>query len=227
MAPSRPESYIDPYGSRQSPLPFSNRRRSYASRNNSDPIMFGNHANGVHNHYQPPQPPYAGNLRREPQYQQPYDAATQGSSSGGSHGTEPWSTSTDPSSEASSVERLQQMHPPAPPKHADLSEQYGFNGFGGVPAGLENGHDPMMYGTAGNGLDRRPPASMPVERKDLPPPPPPHLSNSNVVRQPVRSNTLQRKNPGRQPEYEAPAKRPEVGEKRKSWLMRRLSKNNW
>jgi hypothetical protein len=59
-------------------------------------------------------------------YQQSYDTVTTASGTG-SHGTEQWGNSTDPSSENSSLDRINQVAKP------DLGEVYGFSGFGGAP----------------------------------------------------------------------------------------------
>ncbi|MCJ1333978.1 hypothetical protein MMC10_010685 [Thelotrema lepadinum] len=216
MAPSRPVSYVDPYGygnPRQSPMPFGRQRRSnHVPRNNSDPIMYGNNnSNGMH----------VEQRRDNYHYQNPYETSTQGSGSGGSNGTEPWSVSTDPSSEASSIERFQQQQQQQNyPVKPDLGEQYGFNGFGEAPNGLEYAHnDPTAYGIAGNGLDRRPQ----MRQNDIPPPPPPHLSNS-APRQPIKANTLRKQISPIHEGVQSPVKRSSTGEKRKSWLMRRFSK---
>ena len=244
MAPSRPESYIDSYGyassSRRSPAPFGPvpHRRGFGPRNNSEPMMHSSH----------PRDPRGSNMyndqRREQRQQnytdpQTYDTATQGSASGQSHGTEPWNTSTNPSSENSSVDRFQQAQAKQPPK-PDLGESYGFSGFGGAPQGLDYNQDPSNYGVSGSGLDRRP-----VARNDGPPPPPPHnYSNYQAsMRQPPQGQPQQGQ-PPRGPNAlrkqrastfdtggsfkerpDSSKQRPETGEKRKSWLMRRFSKN--
>ncbi|KAI4141509.1 MAG: hypothetical protein LQ340_007623 [Diploschistes diacapsis] len=210
MAHSRPESLVDPHGpgNRRSPMPFGSQRRTFGPRNSSDPIMYGHNGNGMM---------YSSQRRNH--HQPAYDTATQGSSSGGSHGVEPWSNSTDPSSEASSVERFQQQ-PPPPPK-PDLGEQYGFSGFGGAPNGFENGPDHVAYGPGPNGFDRRP---QPPRHQEMPPPPPPHFSDGGA-----KVNTLQRRPTVPLQEIQPPqaaAPHPGTGEKRKSWLMRRFSKNN-
>ena len=176
--------------------------------------MYGNHGNGMHMEQR----------RDHYHYQNPHETATQGSGSGGSNGTEPWSNSTDPSSEASSVERFQQQqqqltHQPPKP---DLGEQYGFNGFGEAPNGLEYiNNEPAVYGMAGNGLDRRPQ----MRQSEIPPPPPPHLSNS-APRQPIKANTLRKQMHPIHEGVQSPVKRTNTGEKRKSWLMRRFSRGS-
>lgn len=220
MAPSRPESYVDGYGyssnnaRRRSPAPFgpSPNRRAFGPRNNSDPIMYGSNARGS----------AINDQRREPR-QQTYDTATQGSGSGGSHGTEPWNASTNPSSENSSVDRFQQAHLQQPPK-PDLGETYGFSGFGGAPQGLEYNQDPAAVVGYANGPDRRP-----VARNEGPPPPPPphdYARNQAGMRQPVRgASLLQKPRAATFDSSGSPQQRPATQEKRKSWLMRRFSKN--
>jgi hypothetical protein len=201
MAPSRPDSYFDAHHGNPNNRPsmhMGQYRRGFGPRNNSDPVMYGGNTHSMYS-----------NQRRE--INNSYETATQGSGSGGSHGTEHWTNSTDPSSENSSVDRFQQPQPPKP----DIGEAYGFTGFGGAPqTALEIGqHD--AYGQHQFNLNRQP-------RKDLPPPPPPHSSGGIGIRQP-RENTLHK----RSSTYDAPSpiQRPATQEKRKSWLMRRFSKN--
>ena len=207
MGPNRPESYTDPYGNSYRPSAAYNPPppRRFGPRNHSDPALYGNNSNGnYYNH----------------NYQPSYDTNTTGSGSGASHGTEPWSNSTDPSSENSSIDKVQQ---PAGP---DLAETYGFNGFGGAPQFqgpiLEEysprppPHSQLVHGQGS-------PLGRPYQGSDLPPPPPPHMnSRDNVQRTPQRGGTLQKFSRN---EKNDTLKRTETGEKRKSWLMRRFSKN--
>ena len=205
--PGRPESYVDSsmYGStnRRSPAPFGGpQRRGFGpgNRNNSDPVMYGNGA------YSQP--------RKEP-YQVSYDSA---GSSGGSGGTENWNPSTDPSSPNSSVDRFQPQ-PPPPPKH-DLGEQYGFSGFGGAP---QTNLDYSYQQQQSNGYPNQN-IPDPYQREEAAPPPPPHKGYG----QPPNNYQQPRGMPQRTSSYGQPmqTQRPEIGDKRKSWLMRRFSKNN-
>ena len=208
----RPESYIDSsmYGSanHRSSAPFGgSQRRGFGpgNRNNSDPLMYGNGT-----HLQP---------RKDP-YQVSYDS---GGSSGGSGGTENWNPSTDPSSPNSSVDRFQ-AQPPPPPKH-DLGEQYGFSGFGNGPqTNLDYSYQPQQQS---NGFSRQysnqsNPA--PYQRGDGAPPPPPHKGYGQSS---FTNNERPRGTLSKAPSYgqATQPQRPEAGDKRKSWLMRRFSRN--
>ncbi|KAI4201245.1 MAG: hypothetical protein LQ350_003422 [Teloschistes chrysophthalmus] len=102
----QPDSYIDGYGGNLSQSGYG---RRINQRVNSDPTLYGSNAQGVY--------PAHG-------YHQSYDTVASGSGNE-SHNTDPWGNSTDPSSENSSIDRVQ--HAPKP----DLAETYGFNGFGG------------------------------------------------------------------------------------------------
>lgn len=196
----RADSIIDNYGN--SPNPHLNGRRyGPGSRANSDPVLYGHGQNTF--------PPH--------NYQQPYD--TGGSTSANeSHGTDQWGNSTDPSSENSSIDRVQQASKP------DLGEVYGFNGFGGAPQFqgpiLEEhgqgaptygqpgyGQSQMMsggtYAYQGNGTSKGPPPPTHVSPKEIGPRVPIKLGNSSIKgNTPLAGNT----------------------EKRKSWLKRRFSK---
>ncbi|KAI9731493.1 MAG: hypothetical protein M1834_004613 [Cirrosporium novae-zelandiae] len=134
-------------------------------------------------------------------YQQSYDTVA---SSGGSHGTEPWGNSTDPSSENSSVDRLQHVA-----KQPDLGEQYGFNGFGGAPQlqpqlddyqAQSNYGDANLYRNDGTSVAPQP---MPV----------------TAGRQPIQLGGSGSESTRPQQEYRA------SDEKRKSWFKRRFSKD--
>ena len=116
MSSSRPESYVDGYAHQGTPY----RPRFAPSRMTSDSAGYGLR-------HGPPVYPSQS-------YHRSYDTVTSGSN--GSHNsTEQWGNSTDPSSENSSVDRIQQPPPPPPPpKQPDLGEAYGFTGFGDVPS---------------------------------------------------------------------------------------------
>ena len=171
-------------------------------RNDSDPALYGQNSNqGVY--------PTHG-------YQQSYDTVTTASGSG-SHGTDQWGNSTDPSSENSSLDRINQVIKP------DLGEVYGFSGFGGAPQFQgpileEHGHGNPAYGEPGYGQSSKGmgPASggHPYRGSNgAPPPVPPHVPlKENAPRVPIRLGSS------------SGNIRPDVGEKRKSWFKKRFSK---
>lgn len=136
LAHSRPESYMDGYGN--APMQGAHAGRRFGPRNASDPALYGHDSNQT--------------VYPSPVQQPSHD--TVGTLSNGSHTTEPWGNSTDPSSENSSVDRF----PPVAPKsqQPDLSENYGLTGFGGGPQFQgpileEHGHDMPGYGQPGYG----------------------------------------------------------------------------
>ena len=203
MSHSRPDSVVDTYGGNTS-TQYGNGRR-FGPRNHSDPALYG------HNNTQGVYPSHG--------HQQSYD--TVASASNGSHATDQWGNSTDPSSENSSIDRVQTA-----PK-SDLGEAYGFNGFGGAPQIQgpileEHGPGAPGYGhpgygqsqaTAGNGHPYQgngalaPPLHAPA--KDAGPRVPIKLGSSTVEG------------------HSAVASRPTPivdTDKRKSWLKRRFSK---
>ena len=196
---TRPRSYADNYG--QSPNQFGQSRRfGQASRVVSDPASYGQNSYGVY--------PSHG-------YQQSYD--TVASASNGSGATDQWGNSTDPSSENSSIDRVQ----PAP--KPELGEQYGFNGFGGAPQFQgpileEHGTDSPAYGQPGYGQSHvAARGGFPFQGNDLPPPPPPHVNQRQTApRTPIKLG-------GSAPPANGSPPTPS-SEKRKSWLKRRFSK---
>lgn len=109
VAASR-ESYTDGYG--PPPLPGPSRNR-YSQRLQSEPVVPRYNGNG--------QPVYPSHS-----HQQSRDTVNTGDTSG-SH-SEPWGYSTDPSSENSSIDKVNPIS-----TKPDLAEQYGFNGFGSAP----------------------------------------------------------------------------------------------
>jgi hypothetical protein len=159
-------------------------------------------------------------------YPQSYDTVTSATGSG-SQGTELWNNSTDPSSENSSIDRMQQAAKPEP-------ETYGFSGFGGTPIqGLqgpifeEHGHNAPIYGEPGYGQSYSNSGPMyGYQGSDIPPTPPPHLpSKSNAPRPAVGLGASSRSYDSG-PHDQEKERRLDPGEKRKSWLRRRFSKNN-
>ncbi|KAL8724008.1 MAG: hypothetical protein Q9166_008186 [cf. Caloplaca sp. 2 TL-2023] len=175
--------------------------RRVNNRVNSDPMLYGTNNQGVY--------PTHG-------YHQSHD--TVASASGNeSHNTDPWGNSTDPSSENSSIDRVQ--HAPKP----ESAETYGFNGFGGAPQFQgpileERGVNDRAYGQAsGYGQPQGMGNGSPIHsRTVVPPPPPPHASSKpNPLRVPIKLGSL--------PTPERPSSNGNT-EKRKSWLRRRFSR---
>lgn len=202
MSNSRPDSMIDNYGNL--PSQYGSGRR-FGPRNHSDPALYGhNHSQGVY--------PSHG-------HQQSYD--TVASASNGSHATDQWGNSTDPSSENSSIDRVQTAPKP------DLGESYGFNGFGGAPQFQgpileEHGHGTPGYGHPGYGQSQVAAGNgYPYQGNGAPAPPlhaPPKDAGPRV---PIKLGSS------------AVGGSPTVGsrplstidtDKRKSWLKRRFSK---
>lgn len=200
MSMGRPDStYIDNNGSNLNQPGYG--RRVNNNRANSDPILYGTNSQTVY--------PTHG-------YHQSHD--TVASASGNeSHNTDPWGNSTDPSSENSSIDRIQ--HAPKP----DPAEAYGFNGFGGAPQFQgpimeEHGVDDPAYGeVADYGNPQRMVNGSPVHSGNaMPPTPPPHVSlKPNPPRLPIKL--------GNSPTSEGPSTSGR-SEKRKSWLKRRFSR---
>ncbi|KAL8831139.1 MAG: hypothetical protein Q9191_001033 [Dirinaria sp. TL-2023a] len=192
---SRPSSYVENNHGR---------RFGQGHRIASDPALYGQNSQGVY--------PSQG-------YQQSYDTVASASVNG-SGGTDPWGNSTDPSSENSSIDRVQQAQKP------DLSEQYGFSGFGGAPQYQgpileEHGQDSPGYGQPGYGQSHTTAGGgFPFQGNDVPPPPPPphQLSpKQNTPRTPIKLGGSA---------VPAQASPPPLAssEKRRSWLKRRFSK---
>lgn len=199
---SRPDSIIDNYGNAPNQLGSG---RRFGPRNHSDPALYGNNnTQGVY--------PSHG-------HQQSYD--TVASASNGSHATDQWGNSTDPSSENSSIDRVQTAPKP------DLGEAYGFNGFGGAPQIQgpileEHGHGAPGYGHPGYGQSQVAAGNGHPYQGNGGPAPPPHASPKDPgPRVPIKlgsssvggSSTVGNRPP------------PTVDtDKRKSWLKRRFSK---
>ena len=207
MSQSRPDSYIDGYGGSSAQY---NGGRRFGPRNHSDPALYGR--NGEQLMYQ------------SHGHHQSYD--TVGTTSNGSHVTDQWGNSTDPSSENSSIDRVQPP-PPGPPKQ-DLGEVYGFNGFGGAPQFQgpileEYSQGAPAYGEPGYGRprgnyhdgydaqDHQPPPTVPPHRAPMPPP------------KPAGPNVMTKSRPP--PSSVRARQTPDDGEKRKSWLKRRFSRS--
>jgi hypothetical protein len=166
---SRPDSYAEGAPPRQ----------RYANRIQSDTtgMMRGNGGNGVY--------PQHG-------YHQSHDTVM----TGGSDSTGPWGNSTDPSSENSSLDRINATLKPQQDSHGGNIAYGQQNGFpGAIP---EDGAYPQQNGYGG------PVQAPPQARRPIP------LGNSGDAPVPARSNL-------------PTTARPEP-EKKKGWLSRKLSK---
>jgi hypothetical protein len=158
-------------------------------------------------------------------YQQSRDTMNTGGSNGSQ--SEPWTYSTDPSSENSSIERSTPVTKP------DLSEQYGFAGFGGAPQfqgpilEYENNNEASYRQQNGAG-----PSSnggyFPQRQNgaNVPPPVPAKLhspNNPNVIKLSGGYSQPLGQSSGNAPTR--PMTRSNTGEKKKSWFKRRFSKD--
>lgn len=195
MSIARPDSYIDSYGGSPNQPGYG---RRISQRVHSDPALYGMNNNAVY--------PAHG-------YHQSYD--TVASASGNeSHNTDPWGNSTDPSSENSSIDRVQVPKP-------EPVDTHGFNGLGGAPHFQgpileENGVNSPAYGQVGYGQLPKPINGSPTHtRNGFPPAPPPHGIQNQAPRMPIKL--------GRSPATARPLPN-SPGEKRRSWLKRRFSK---
>ena len=207
---SRPESYVENHAYPQSQHGNANGNgygRKFIPKNFSDPALYG-HANG-----QAVYPSHG--------HQQSYD--TVASASNGSHGTDQWGNSTDPSSENSSIDRAQ------PTTKSDLGETYGFNGFGGGPQFQgpileEHGQGAPGYGQPGYGQERIAAGNgYPYQGNGVPPAPPPHASlGDRATRAPIKLGEASA--PNEVPSVSRRPPPPVENEKRKSWLRRRFSR---
>lgn len=185
-------------------------RSRYSQRLQSDPAL---------NQYNQPHAVYPTQV-----YQRSRDTINTGSNGSQS---EPWTNSTDPSSENSSIERATPVAKP------DLGEQYGFNGFGAAPPILEeygynsgppyeqsNGGYPSMNGNHSNGTYNQP------RHNGAAPPVPPHNDAQN--RGPIRLGAGNQQPLAHSTGNAAPPRPPLKGndsDKRKSWFKRRFSKD--
>jgi hypothetical protein len=144
--------------------------------------------------------------------QQSYETVTTTSGSGSSG--DPLGYSTDPSSDNSSLDRVQ---PPPPPEH---NYSIGFNGYGGAQNNQVANHGSNGYG--GYAVKQ---ADMPMMSGGYqgqtggPPAPPRKESVQGPPRVPIKLGSSAN---GAPTTYEAP--RPGVGEKRKSWFGKRFSR---
>ncbi len=145
--------------------------------------------------------------------------------------TDQWGNSTDPSSENSSVDRVQaaQTSAPAPPPKPDLAEVYGFNGFGETPALQSPGYGDVLdqYGGSPSGPSRPYEADKAMAgpyggvSADTPPPPvPPHHAPQDRAPGPRLPIKLGGGASNPAATVEPSTARPGPGEKRKSWFKR-------
>ncbi|KAF2096465.1 hypothetical protein NA57DRAFT_78068 [Rhizodiscina lignyota] len=180
-------------------------------RQNSEPVVTRYNNNGEA-------------LYPSPGYQRSRDTVNTGVSNGSQ--SEPWTNNTDPSSENSSIDRIN-----AAPKQ-DPGEQYGFTGFGGAPfkrpiqeemASYENGPGNGPNG----GYFNHPPQGAQVLQ------PPPHSYTGNQQKPANKLISLNGENGGA-PDVPGkdgvqvtarPALQSTPSQKKKSWLKRRFSKN--
>lgn len=200
---ARPDSFIDSYTVTSSQYPGS---RRLSQRLHSESALPGPNS--------PPGFPSHG-------YQPSLDAS--GSSSANeSHGTDQWGNFTDPSSENSSIDKVQQTSKP------DLGEIYGFSGFGGAPQFQgpileERGQGASAFGQPDYGRSQGTirggspyPGKEAAKDVSTPPTPPPHApSKENMSRVPIKL--------GNSP-LSANVSPVTPGDKRKSWLKRRFSR---
>lgn len=203
MSMARPDSYIDNYSNPPNQYQTNQGRSARLSqRIVSEPGVYGRNNQAVY--------PSHG-------HQQSYDTVTSASGTG-SHATDQWGTSTDPSSENSSIDKIQQV------SKADLGEEYGFNGFGGAPQFRgpileEHGLDAPAYGQPGYGQAQMSLSNgYPYQGNSGRPPPPSHKETAPRV--PIKLGNASG------PKGEAIHVQPQAVEKRKSWLKRRFSKSN-
>ncbi len=144
--------------------------------------------------------------------QQSYETVTTASGSGSSG--DPLGYSTDPSSDNSSLDRVQ---PPAPPEH---NYSVGLNGYGGA-----QNNQMVNYSTNGYGGDGMKQSDMPLMNGGSQGQTggPPALPRKDFVQGPPRVPIkLGSSATGGPTTYEAP--RPGAGEKRKSWFGKRFSR---
>ncbi|KAI9698367.1 MAG: hypothetical protein M1836_003947 [Candelina mexicana] len=199
--PSRPDSFVDNYTSLNQPNPPRGLR--FSQRMNSDPAL--NNYN-THAFY-----PSHG-------YQQSQDTVTTGVSNG-SHGTDQWGNSTDPSSENSSLDRIHQVGKP------DTGDSYGFNGFGGAP----HFQGPILeeYGQGQPGHGYQAPVDHRAEARghhggNGPLAAPPQVpSKENPPRMLIK---LGSSSGAASDSYPQTMPSVDVGERRKSWFKKRFSK---
>ncbi|KAF2459991.1 hypothetical protein BDY21DRAFT_361857 [Lineolata rhizophorae] len=221
---SRRSSY---YGDGYAPPMAGPSRNRFSQRLQSDTMI--NRVNGAGNNPPPP----TRDMYASHGHQQSRDTVNTGASSGSQ--SEPWANSTDPSSENSSVDKInaaaKQPQPPPPPQ-PDLGEQYGLTGFGGMP----QFQAPNLQENYGNNYSMRPPpppnggeyfpkspnSTLPPLPQGMVPdarnkqpfgtPPQPLGASSGNAPAPARPNVLARDST--------------QSDKKRSWFKRRFSKNS-
>ncbi|KAF2234525.1 hypothetical protein EV356DRAFT_532834 [Viridothelium virens] len=222
---SRPDSYYhDGYGA--GPAPPAPPRHRYGQRLNSDPTL-----SRYNNPNQNPNPNPSHGVYPSHGYHQSYDTVNTGMSNG-SESTGQWANSTDPSSENSSIDRV---NPPS--SKQEPQETYGLTGFGGAP----NLQGPILeeYGTGSHGaaypvpnVGRMPgqnvAGALPHQQQyyDAPPAVPPKASQGQGQRKLLKLNSGGETSPlqaGAAPDRSELSHSP--SEKRKSWFKRRFSRD--
>ncbi|KAI9669727.1 MAG: hypothetical protein M1831_007423 [Alyxoria varia] len=180
-------------------------------------------------------------------YQGSHDTVYTGESNGSS---EPWGNSTDPSSENSSLDRIQaarqmeyDMYGGAPyARHDAIQEEYGYDqqDYMPGPSHPQSNKYPTMpqnpvyapqYPQNGNYPPSNHPHRNPQNGADIPPPVPTHAA-SQTQTGPSPTPMKLGSTPANDPQPTATnssrraqlKKKPSDGSKRKSWLMRRFSK---
>jgi len=197
--------YLGPSRSRGSYMEGPPSRNKFGARMNSEPIM-QRYNGGGH--------PYS-----TPGYGQTRDTINTGGSNGSA--SDQWHNSTDPSSDNSSIERMKaeghgEYGYPTPPQREPISEDghYTYNNGGG--------YNPSYMAGAGPGASSGHPAHQ--YNNGPPAPPPKAVMGGPVQAPPVHNPAAPRQLIKLNPAANDPS-RPPAGEKRKSWLKRRFSKN--
>ena len=193
---SRPDSYVDAYGSAQPPdnyYPYNQGGRPRPPRPNPRANVDQAYVNG------------------QSGYQQGYQRSYENVANGSGSNTEQWNNSTDPSSVNSSIDHLQQQQQQQQRMEERAAAEYGFQGFGGTP-NLANGATPTFVNGAPPYNGSPSPARHPQE-KPLPAPSSGGPVGPSAVPQATRR--IQRKT----------ANTSDGGEKRKSWFKRKFSKD--
>ncbi len=202
MGHFRSDENDDGYGS------YNNGHR-FGPRNNSDPALYG------HN----------GNQGLYPSHAQQPSYDTVGTASNQSHATDQWGNSTDPSSENSSIDKVQPVQ-----SKQDLGELYGFNGFGAGPQLQgpileELGHDAPSYGQPGYGQTQNGPSNgYPYQGNDVPPAVPAHGAPRLPPKDTAFGGPIKPTTSTNGSYTSAPPPVSNKREKRKGWLGQRFSR---
>ena len=220
MGNGRPESYYDNINPPSASYNGTNNRR-FGPRNHSDPTLYGNnYSNNIHRGAYP-------SHGHQPSYE------TVGTASNGSHVTDPWGNSTDPSSENSSIDRAQ------PAAKTEPSDNYGFSGFGNGPQFQgpileEHGLNLPSYGQPGYGQSQMLSSNAngyPYQGNDVHPHIPPHVPPHGAPISPPREKAPPRvpiklgaNDPSNRKDNSRGAKLDTEHDKRKSWIKKRFSR---